>query len=239
MRLPRTVPIALSLSALIYVPILILRNAMPVMAWEARTGLAHSTIARFLGMAMLALLTLMAMTACRAISWPDFGFCRPSDRWLRFAGGAVLLGAISTLILKSSGGGGLDSAMAGVSPFEIILILLVATCVEELFVRGWMQGFLAPLSGRRVGLLGTSISVPVATGALAFGAMHLSLTLSTIDALTIVCVLAFTTLLGALAGVARERSGSLVAAVGTHLAGNVGGILGGIAYAIGTRAIHG
>jgi membrane protease YdiL (CAAX protease family) len=68
--------------------------------------------------------------------------------------------------------------------------------------------------------------------------MHLSLTLAEIDAFTIVCVLSFTTLLGLLAGLARERTGSLMPAIGTHLAGNVGGIVGGIAYAIATGAVR-
>ena len=87
-------------------------------------------------------------------------------------------------------------------------------------------------------LFGFEASIPVLTGALAFGAMHLSLTLTTIDAWTIVCVLSFTTLLGLLAGLARERTRSLIQAIGTHLAGNVGGILGGIAYAIATGAMR-
>jgi membrane protease YdiL (CAAX protease family) len=238
MRPPRTVPIVLLLGAVIYIPVVALRNTLPVMPWEAHLGLSHATIARFLGFATLALLTLLAMAACRDIPWLEFGFRRAKGAWLRCAGGALLLGTVSTLILKWSGGGGLDAAMAGVSPAELGLLLVLATCVEELFVRGWMLGLLAPLRGKKIELFGFDASIPVVTGALAFGAMHLSLTLTTIDAFTIVCVLSFTTLLGLLAGLARERTGSLIPAIGTHLAGNFGGIVGGIAYAIATGAVR-
>ncbi|HEV7491821.1 MAG TPA: CPBP family glutamic-type intramembrane protease [Rhodanobacteraceae bacterium] len=215
-----------------------MRNALPVMPWEAHLGLSHAMIARFLGLATLALLTLLAMVLCRDISWLEFGFRRAKGAWLRFAGGALLLGAVSTLVLKWSGGGGLDAAMAGVSPVELALLLVLATCVEELFVRGWIQGFLAPLRANKIELFGFEASTPVVICALAFGSMHLSLTLAEIDAFTIVCVLSFTTLLGLLAGLARERTGSLMPAIGTHLAGNVGGIVGGIAYAIATGAVR-
>lgn len=238
MRVPRTVPVALLLGAVIYVPVVALRAMLPQMPWEGHLGLSHATIARFLGFATLALLTLLAMVTSRDIPWLEFGFGRVKGAWLRFAGGALLLGAVSTLILKSIGGGGLDAALAGVSPVELVLLLVLATCVEELFVRGWIQGFLAPLRGNKMKLFGFEASIPVLTGALAFGAMHLSLTLTTIDAWTIVCVLSFTTLLGLLAGLARERTRSLIPAIGTHLAGNVGGILGGIAYAIATGAMR-
>lgn len=238
MRLPRTVPIVLLLGAVIYVPVVAFRNTLPVMPWEARLGLLHAAIARFLGLATLALLTLLAMATCRDIPWREFGFRRAKGAWLGFAGGALLLGAVATLILKWSGGGGLDAALAGVSPVELALLLVLATCVEELFVRGWIQGFLAPLQGNKIELFGFEASIPVLTGALAFGAMHISLALSAIDAFTIVCVLSFTTLLGLLAGLARERTGGLIPAIGTHLAGNVGGIVGGIAYAIATGAVQ-
>jgi membrane protease YdiL (CAAX protease family) len=238
MRLPRTVPIVLLLGAITYVPVVALRNTLPVMPWEAHLALSHAAIARFLGLATMALLTLLAMVACRDIPWLEFGFRRAKGAWLRFAGGALLLGAMSTLILKWSGGGGLDAALAGISPVELALLLVLATCVEELFARGWIQGFLAPLQGNKIEVFGFGASIPVVTGALVFGAMHLPLALTGIDAFTIACVLSFTTLLGLLAGSARERTGSLIPAIGTHLAGNAGGIVGGIAYAIATGAVR-
>ena len=227
----------LIVSAAIYVPVLILRKVLPEMDWEAKAGLSHPAVARFGGLALLGLLTFLVMV-CSGIPRQDFGFRRAQGAWLGFAMAGALAGIVSTIVLKVSGGGGLDAALAGVAPLEVLCMLLLATVVEELFVRGWMQGFLAPLQDRGITLLGLWISIPVATGALTFGAMHLSLTMNAIDPLTMACILIFTTVLGALAGLARERTGSLVPAIGTHLAGNVGGILGGIAYAIVTAPAH-
>jgi len=236
MLLRRSVPVVLLGSAAIYLPIVILREALPPVAWESELGIPHATFVRLLASLVLALAAFAAM-ASSGISWGDFGFRRSRGGWFRLAVGAVVLGILSTLLVKAIGGGGLDAALAGARPVEIVLLLLVATCVEEFFVRGWIQGFLEPLRDRRIGIGDATISVPVATGALAFGAMHLSLTRSAIDAATIACVLAFTTLLGLLAGLARERSGSLGPAIATHLAGNIGGVLGGIGYVIATQAV--
>jgi membrane protease YdiL (CAAX protease family) len=224
------------LSAIIYVPIVISRNAWPVMPWEAATGLTHATVSRILSNSVLALMSIAIMASCRDVTWREFGFQRASGKWLRFSAVAVMLGMVTTVVVKASGASGLDGALAGTSPLELLIVLLVATCVEELFVRGWIQGFLAPLQPNRVGIARFAVSVPVATGALVFGAMHLSLILREIDTTTVLCVLSFTTILGLLAGLARERTGSLVPAIGTHLAGNIGGILGGILYAIATGA---
>lgn len=232
----RTIPVVLLASAAIYVPTVILRSSLPPMVWESEIGIPHATFVRMVAFLVLASLALGAM-ALSEIPWVEFGFQRSRGPWFGLALGAVALGGVSTLIVKAIGGGGLDAALAGTRPFEVVLLLIIATCVEELFVRGWIQGFLEPLRGRRVGFANATISVPVATGALAFGAMHLSLTRSAIDAATIACVLAFTTLLGLLAGLARERTRSLGPAIATHLAGNVGGVLGGIAYVLATHSV--
>jgi membrane protease YdiL (CAAX protease family) len=232
MRIPRTIPVVLLLSALIYIPIVVSRNALPTMSWEATFGVPHTLFVRLLFYAILALFSVAIMSLCGNISWREFGFRSAHGKWLGLGGMAALLGVITTLVVKKAGGSGLDTAMAGISPVELLTVLLVATCVEEIFVRGWIQGFLEPLQQYKIGFLGKSVSAPVLTGALVFGAMHLSLTAAAIDALTIVCVLVFTTLLGLLAGLARERTGSLMPAIGTHLAGNIGGIVGGIVYVI-------
>ena len=236
MRIPRTVPFALLASAILYGAAMFSRYALPAMAWEAAVGIPHALVARIFGYVVLASLSLAAMALCRDIPWSEFGFLRGRSRWLGLGGLAIALGMASSLIIKSSGGAGLDDAMAGISPTGVLVTLLLATCVEELFVRGWIQGLIAPSGQQKMRLRGNAISVPVATSALTFGAMHLSLTLTKIDAITIGSILAFTTLLGLLAGLARERTGGLLPAIGTHLAGNVGGILGGIAYAIATGA---
>ena len=94
-------------------------------------------------------------------------------------------------------------------------------------MRGWLQGFLQPLGTHGVKVAFATVSVPVLTGALAFGAMHLPAVLR-IDAWTTVLILAFTICLGLLAGLIRERTGSLLPAFWVHLAGNAGAILAGM-----------
>jgi len=65
-----------------------------------------------------------------------------------------------------------------------------------------------------------------------FAAMHLVLLLSHTDAVTVVIILLFTFSVGLLAAHQRERTGSLVPAIGVHMLANVGGVFGGIVYAI-------
>jgi membrane protease YdiL (CAAX protease family) len=114
---------------------------------------------------------------------------------------------------------------------QLSVLLLFGPAAEELFTRGWLQGFLQPLRTRLLKLGPISMSVPVLTGALAFGAMHLKVGFTT-DVVTGVAIVIFSTSLGFLAGIARERTGSLLPAIAVHLAGNAGGILGGLVMII-------
>jgi membrane protease YdiL (CAAX protease family) len=71
----------------------------------------------------------------------------------------------------------------------------------------------------------------IASGLL-FGTMHLSIILRGADALTVCCVVAFTTTLGLLTAYYRDKTGSLLLPIVVHIAGNVGGFTGGILVAI-------
>ena len=171
--------------------------------------------------------------------WRQFGFQRARQPWGRFVLLAVLLGMSVTLALKLSSGQGMDRALKGLAPVPVLLMVLYSSVVEEVFTRGWLQGFLESLSGRTVPLPGLSLSAPVLASAVVFGAMHLTLLGKGVDALSIGVILAFTTGAGLLSALVRERTGSLLPAIWTHLAGNVGGVLGGVAYALVYRAQHG
>jgi membrane protease YdiL (CAAX protease family) len=120
---------------------------------------------------------------------------------------------------------------------QLPVLLLFGPAAEEFYTRGWLQGFLQPLQTRLVKLGSASVSVPVLTGALAFGAMHLKVGFTT-DTWTGVTVVIFATSLGFLAGIVRERTGSLLPAIAVHLAGNAGGILGGLLHFLIQR-VHG
>jgi membrane protease YdiL (CAAX protease family) len=61
--------------------------------------------------------------------------------------------------------------------------------------------------------------------------MHLKVGFTT-DVVTGVAIVIFSTSLGFLAGIVRERTGSLLPAIAVHLAGNAGGILGGLVMII-------
>jgi membrane protease YdiL (CAAX protease family) len=148
-----------------------------------------------------------------------------------------VLGTLSGLAVKLSPGKGMDEAMKGIAPPFIPLLILVASAVEELAMRGWLQGFLEPLRGRVVKMGPVTVSVPVLTSSLTFGAWHLPVIL--FDPWTGCIVVVFTTLLGYLAATARERSSGLAPAVWTHIAGNVGGILAGILYTVVHMAMGG
>jgi membrane protease YdiL (CAAX protease family) len=236
MPLPRTVPVAVALGAAMYVPLLGLRFALG--RWQAISlfGVEPALFARYASCAGLVLISLAAMASCRDVGWREFGFRRPDRGWMRYAVAAVALGLITSIFLKLVSGGGLDASVAGIRPVALLGLVLAATIAEELFVRGWMQGFLEPLNEHAVNVMSKRVSVPVLTGALFFGAMHLSLTKLGVDVATLATIFVFTIVLGLLAGLARSISGSLEAAVLTHLAGNFGGIVGGIIYVLATGA---
>ncbi len=196
--------------------------------WSPLAGLPTFTKS-MLAYGLVMLLSTGTMAVFGEGHWGDFGFQRAQGSWGKFVLYALLLGAVCTLAIKASPGRGMEGAMKGLKPLQIPLLLIIASAAEEFLVRGWLQGFLQPLSVHRVKLGTARISVPVLTGALAFGAMHLPAVIE-IDAWTVVFILAFTTSLGLLAGIIRERTGSLLPAIWVHLAGNAGGILGGLIY---------
>lgn len=153
------------------------------------------------------------------------------------AGG--LLGAVcSGLIL----GLGLPP-MAGVSEMGLVNVILVvwfgSTISEEIFVRGLVQGWMQPLEGEAKG---SGFSGPVArviaSGAL-FGALHLSLFLTSNDPRTSWMIVGATTLLGLVCAWSRERSKSLVGPLLAHFAFNVCGVIGGAAVMIARMLLGG
>jgi len=218
MKIHRTVPMALLISLPIFGALFLPKH------WGPLAGLTLFTKG-MLAYGLMILLSLGAMACFGEGRWEDFGFQKTTGPWWRFALYAALLGAVSTLALSLGSGKGNLGSLKGLNPMQLPVLLLFGPAAEEFFTRGWLQGFLRPLRTQLVKLGPACVSVPILTGALAFGAMHLKVGFTT-DAVTGVAIVIFSTSLGFLAGIIRERTGSLLPAIAVHLAGNAGGILG-------------
>ena len=228
MKTPRTVFLGLLISLPIFGAALLPRYWAPF----ARQSIFAKGIEAY---GMVVLLSVIAMVIFGQGRWNEFGFQKSTGSWWKFILYALLIGAISTLAVKFSPGKGMEGGLKDVKPIQLLLLVIIGSAAEELFFRGWLQGFLWPLQTRLVKLGSVAISVPVLTGALAFGAMHLPKGIS-IDLWTTVILVVFTTSLGLLAGIIRERTGSLLPSIATHLAGNAGGVLGGLVYLLVRKA---
>jgi membrane protease YdiL (CAAX protease family) len=109
-------------------------------------------------------------------------------------------------------------------PVQTVLrVWIVASVAEEVLTRGLTQGLLASLSTTGFRVAGELVSVSVLLAALAFAALHLVLVRKMGAKAAPVIVLAF--LLGCVAGVYRQATGSLIPAVIVHMLFNIGGTI--------------
>ncbi|HVG23361.1 MAG TPA: type II CAAX endopeptidase family protein [Thermoanaerobaculia bacterium] len=159
----------------------------------------------------------------------DFGFRRSDGRSRALIFGAFVLGAAATLLILSLGLKGLSSVMKGHTFVQIVLFVwLWSSIVEEIFVRGWLQSTIA-----RQGL---SERATIAISALFFGSLHLSLLRTSVEPASVACIVTFTTILGFICATLRQRTRSLLPSILAHIGFNVGGMFGGIAWMIATKA---
>lgn len=159
-------------------------------------------------------------------SLADMGFRRGEKaRWGLLALGAVILGALTTAAII---GFQLppNPMMREFSPLAFLLVIVLLSSIsEEVLCRGFLQAELER---------GLSGAAPVLISGLFFGAMHLTLA-PTVALPTFLVTLAFVTSLGLLAALARARTKGLLAPIAVHMLGNVGGMIGAIAFTIATR----
>ncbi len=198
-----------------------------------------SPIAALLSYTLLLGFALLLFALVDGRPWRAFGLRKPNGPWLRFVFYALAVGTVVTFTLKLTPGKGMSEALKGVSPALLLPIIIYGSTAEEFFTRGWFQSFLEPERGHLVRVGRFRASLPVVASGVLFGAMHLTLLLRGADPWTIGFVLVFTTTVGLLAATAREFTGSLWPAILTHLAGNAGGVLGGILYVALYTARHG
>lgn len=170
----------------------------------------------------------------------EYGFCRPSrdasgrNQWLKPLLVAPLLGAAATLLTVGLGGGGNPAVKQFTLPQIVLFIWILSSTIEEVLTRGFLQGHLGDMGGRQIRVFFWRVDLPAVISAVFFSAMHLVLLWSGVDTVTILVVLLFTLSLGLLAGQVRSRTGSLYPAIGIHMMGNIGGMIGGVIYGIYT-----
>ena len=239
MNVRRSMAAAIALATVAYGASILAGKGLERMASAARIGVRPSVVSA-IGTYTTLILASLALTACFGEDLRrDLGFRRPRASWLRYALLALIAGAATTLGIKLSPGAGMGAALKGLDVPVVLITVLYGSFAEELFTRGWFQWFLDPFRERRARIPGGTISVPVLASGILFGAMHLTLLGSGVDGWTIGFVLIFTTTVGLICAHARERTESLLPAYVVHLAGNAGGILGGILYVALYTATHG
>ena len=173
---------------------------------------------------LLASLLLILMVSRGRL--PSYGFTWASISSLSrsaLAGLAigVLSGVAQSLIVP-----GENPIAADFSFLQIVVIIwLCASTAEEILTRGLVQGFLTPLAQRGFTVFRCRVSLPVLVGALFFGAMHLALLSQGASQSSVFSIVVSGSILGLVAGYAREKSGSLIPAILVHMFANIGGTI--------------
>ena len=159
----------------------------------------------------------------------EIGFRRPTRKLVwRAIGLGLLLGSITTLVMLGIGAQGLRPVLENFSFGQIVVtVWLLSSFSEEVFCRGWFQTWV--LGSQHSGARRSELLV----SAILFASMHLTL-LFVIDVLSAAIIITMVAVLGWIASWARARSGSIYPAIAAHVAFNVGGLIGGIIYAIFT-----
>jgi len=153
-------------------------------------------------------------------------------RWIPAGLLALGVGAVATLIIASTGSSGNPLVRQLTFPQMILFVWINSSIIEEIFTRGFLQGHLmkAMDNAKKVPVL--RVSYPTLISALFFSLMHLVIIMQGADAVTVIIILFFTFTLGLIAGNQRAKTGSLIPAIGAHMLGNIGGLVGGIIYGI-------
>jgi membrane protease YdiL (CAAX protease family) len=193
-------------------------------------------------------LALLAIVTFGKSRFSEYGFSRPRVdksssngriRWIPVILTALLLGMAATPAVLVLGGTGNPLVKRLTLPQIVLFVWIFSSVIEEVFTRGFLQGHLSVLSGKYVRLWFFRIELPVLISAAFFACMHLVLLLTGADLTTIVVILLFTFSVGLLAGYLRAKTGSLIPAIAVHMMANIGGMIGGVVYAIVSFIITG
>jgi membrane protease YdiL (CAAX protease family) len=163
---------------------------------------------------------------------PDHLSRSPLARWLPVSLGALALGAMATGAILISGVAGNPFLGQLTFPQIVLFVWIFSSIIEEVFTRGFLQGYLSTATTISVKLPFIRVGLPTLVSALFFAAIHLVLLLHGAGLATMVIILLFTFSLGLMAGHLRATTGSLIPAIGVHMLANIGGVIGGMVYAI-------
>jgi membrane protease YdiL (CAAX protease family) len=187
------------------------------------------------------LLSLLAIVIFGNSKFSEYGFCQPRvsqqpvkgrTRWVRISLTAPLLGMVATPMILGLGGNGNPLAKSLTFPQIVLFVWVFSSIIEEVFTRGFLQGHLSVLSGKYFRLLFLRIELPVMISALFFACMHFVLLFAGVDATTMTITFLFTLSIGLMAGYLRAKTGSLIPAIAVHILANIGGMIGGVIYAL-------
>lgn len=191
--------------------------------------------------ALLIGLSLLAIKVFLKSSFAGAGFKRatsPTSKAPIILYGALLGGISSVLIFFTPAEG--NPLIKQLNLLEFFLIIVIwSSLAEEIFIRGLLQTYLAPLASQKIKIMKLEISKPVLTCAAIFGGMHFTLLLSDIDLFTVLITVMSTFLLGLFAGHYREKYNSIFPSLLTHMSFNLGGIVTGIIIGIAFKLITG
>ena len=179
------------------------------------------------------LLSLLLILIVNKGSLKGYGFNKPQElKYLRFflISTGIIIGAfifanlffnviLRTLFPPETGKPGFPESQ---SILEMILTVWIWSSIcEEVFTRGFIQGFM----NKHINIRFLKLSLPVWVSGLFFGLMHLSLLKMNMDAWFISFIVTNTTVIGLLAAYYREKTKSIYPAFFIHFWGNVIGSL--------------
>jgi membrane protease YdiL (CAAX protease family) len=173
---------------------------------------------------------VFAWARLRGLSWDLLGLHLATKKaCIRVSGAGFLLGVFTSIVALLTGNTGMSKVLSQYSfPQLVLWIWIISSVSEELFCRGWFQGQLSSWALDKDET--TRFRNVVLPSAVLFGGMHLPLLWSGVGLGTALLIVTATTLLGLLCADARERTGSILPACGSHISFNVGGVIGGIIY---------
>lgn len=163
----------------------------------------------------------------------EYGFQTVKNiKWLPSILLALGLGALATLAMLVFKVSGIQSIKNLSFPEIILYVWFLASICEEILTRGFLQSYLSSLNSVNVNLIFLKVNLPTFIGALCFSLMHLIIVKGGASITTVIIILIFTFCVGLLAGYNRAKSGSIIPAIILHMLANVGGVVGGIFYAM-------
>jgi membrane protease YdiL (CAAX protease family) len=212
-------------------------------AWSLRLGLG-STLTTSAAMSQIVLktvLVLVALVAWKLLRQPfsEMGW-RRADWWHRsylvwFVIAAVAMMAATIVMIFL----GLRHPLASQMSFlQIILVVwLLSSFSEEVYVRGLVQSWVADLDDAYG--ISSPFEPAIVSSALLFAALHVPLMWSPVGVKGGLPIVLATLCVGFACAVLRARSRSLWPAIVCHVIGNVAGLPGGILGVIVYRLVHG